>query len=293
MTIYVRTRTRRTDYSFLGQAPTEPWWSEYGRQTAFERPSVIVRRVKDQLQGCFSGIESPKRLDRVGTVIRYTVVVEDDAQSILALTQACLLEPDAAGLPDLGQVLDGCFKGDEEIEDLLVDNPVVAEEVSRRVQAALSVYKAVSARARADQTAASWMAPANLPQGRDALLGRVQRLMSNEHHGLAALLNLVRAPDEVQLLAKQWDSLALLLHPNSKLALDDIEILTASRQSDTTAPALHSLSTEPAPGSSNARALVAVAVAVLGLIALLAWCALGRSSTTPDPGRAPVPASVQ
>ncbi len=291
MTIYLRTRTRRTDYSFLGAAPAERWWSEYGRQTAFERPTVIVRRVKDQLQGCFSGIESPKRLDRVGTIIRYTVVVENDAQSILALTQACLLEPGAGKLPNLGQVLDDCFKGDEEIEDLLVDDPLVAEEVSQRVQAALSVYVAASARARTDQTDAKWIAPANLPQGRDALVARVQRLVSNECQGLAALLNLIRARDEAQSLATPQGSLALLVNPDSKLELDGIEALTGAGSSNPTELLPRSSTAKSVQRPLNARALMAAAV--LGLIALLAWFALARSATTPEVGRAPVPASVQ
>ena len=260
------------------------WWSEFGRLTAFERPSVIVLRHPDgRLQGCFSGIESPIRLDRVGTIIRYTVVVEDDEQSILALTQACLLKLAGAGT-DLGQVLDGCFRDDEEIEDLLVGNPAVQQEVSQRVKEALSTYEAASAQDCADRASSHWMASHDLLSGREAFMGRVRCLVRMERQGLAALLNLIRSPDEAQALAKRWDSLALLLSPSSKLDLDDIEELAGTLPSPASAP-------QPARGIFRSRSLAVLAA--LGLLALLTWIALGRGTTASEVSRVPAPASVR
>lgn len=290
MTIYLRTRTRRTDYSFLGKAPAQFWWSKFGRSTAFERPSVIVLRHPDgRLQGCFSGIESPSRLDRVGTIIRYTVVVEDDEQSILALTQACLLKLGGVG-PDLGQVLDGCFRDDGEIEDLLVDDPAVEQEVSQRVKKALSKYEAASAQDRADWASSHWMASPNLLSGCEAFMGRVQCLVRKERHGLAALLNLIRSPDEAQALAKCWGSLALLLSPGSNLDLDDIEELAGALPLGSAALPSPASAPQPARGISRARTLAVLAA--LGLLALLTWLASGRS-TTSEVSRVPAPASVR
>jgi hypothetical protein len=292
MPIYLRTRTRRTDYSFLGKAPAHSWWSEFGRLTAFERLSVIVLRLPEgRLQGCFSGIESPARLDRVSTIIRYTLVVEDDEESILALTQAYLLEPEGSGFPELGRVLDGCFKSDDEIEDLMVDDPKVAQAVSQRVKNSLSKYGAVSAQARADRGASHWIAPADLQTGRDAFMGRVQSLVRKQRHGLAARLNLIRTEGEGRALAERWKSMALLLNPDNKLDLNDIEDLTGLQLSGAATPQLPTVVPHPAPSSFSVR--IVAAVAVLGLLLLLAWFALGRNVTTPEAAGVPAPASLR
>lgn len=75
MKAYLRTRGRTRDYTFLGDAPKEPWWTRYGNQTAFEEPTLLAESDGGTWRVWLSGIPS-SRTDRVGTPIRYSLVIE-------------------------------------------------------------------------------------------------------------------------------------------------------------------------------------------------------------------------
>ncbi len=74
---FVQTRgtARATDYAFLGAAPPEPWWRAYRDVTAFDHPTVLVTSDGAHWAAYLSGIPS-FRVDAVGTVVRYTLVLD-------------------------------------------------------------------------------------------------------------------------------------------------------------------------------------------------------------------------
>jgi hypothetical protein len=76
--VYLQTRgrPRHRDYDFLGAAPGHPWWRAYAGHTAFERPTALVESDGGGYRVYLSGIPSARR-DAVGTVIRYTLVLEE------------------------------------------------------------------------------------------------------------------------------------------------------------------------------------------------------------------------
>ena len=75
--VFVQTRgtARATDYAFLGGAPPEPWWRAYRDATAFDHPTVLVTSDGAGWAAYLSGIPS-SRVDAVGTVVRYTLVLD-------------------------------------------------------------------------------------------------------------------------------------------------------------------------------------------------------------------------
>ena len=42
--LYIQTRGKTIDYRFLLQAPQEPWWTSYEKDTSFEYPTLIIER---------------------------------------------------------------------------------------------------------------------------------------------------------------------------------------------------------------------------------------------------------
>ena len=90
--VFVQTRgtARATDYAFLGGAPPEPWWRAYRDATAFDHPTVLVTSDGARWAAYLSGIPS-SRVDAVGTVVRYTLVLDGpcdvaDAACVPAVT---------------------------------------------------------------------------------------------------------------------------------------------------------------------------------------------------------------
>jgi hypothetical protein len=78
MRIYVRTRgeLRHLDYDFLGSAPPEAWWREFSDVNTMERPCLLCVRDPHGLRVFLSGVPS-SRVDTVGTLIVYSLVLED------------------------------------------------------------------------------------------------------------------------------------------------------------------------------------------------------------------------
>ena len=97
--VFVQTRgtARATDYAFLGGAPPEPWWRAYRDATAFDHPTVLVASDGAGWAAYLSGIPS-SRVDAVGTVVRYTLVVDGPCG---AADAACVPAAVAAWLDDV------------------------------------------------------------------------------------------------------------------------------------------------------------------------------------------------
>ena len=75
--VYVQTRgtARAADYAFLCGAPPHTWWRGYRDATAFDHPTVLVVSDGGGWAAYLSGIPSA-RVDAVGTVVRYTLVLD-------------------------------------------------------------------------------------------------------------------------------------------------------------------------------------------------------------------------
>ena len=157
--VFVQTRgtARATDYAFLGGAPPEPWWRAYRDATAFDHPTVLVTSDGAGWAAYLSGIPS-SRVDAVGTVVRYTLVVDGpcgaaDAACVPAAVGAWL-DDVAAGHGDrpggrLAAALDARFPPDDVQRWLApaatddghsrpMSRAPAADEVRRRALAALA-----------------------------------------------------------------------------------------------------------------------------------------------------------
>lgn len=91
MQLFIQTRGKTQDYAFVGAAPTERWWAQrhYRNATSYEKPTLILESLAGGEWRCYiSAIPSTTR-DRVGTMIRYTLVLSgseaDDKNNLLTL----------------------------------------------------------------------------------------------------------------------------------------------------------------------------------------------------------------
>ena len=92
--LQTRGTARASDYAFLGAAPAVPWWRAYRDATAFEHPTVLVTSDGERWAAYLSGIPSA-RVDAVGSVVRYTLVLDGpcatpDADCVAAAVAAWL-----------------------------------------------------------------------------------------------------------------------------------------------------------------------------------------------------------
>lgn len=111
MTAYLMTRgtPRRLDYRFLGASPPQRWWGALGDCIVLERAEVVVRGGDSGTGVLLSGIPSARR-DVVGTVIRFTLVVDDPDPALLARLVAHGLDDEARVA--LGAALDAELPAD-------------------------------------------------------------------------------------------------------------------------------------------------------------------------------------
>ncbi len=74
--IYIQTRGTNKDYLFLGGRPENSgWWLNYKDYTAFEQPTLVFESDSRGGRIYLSAIPSARK-DKVGSVIRYTLVVQ-------------------------------------------------------------------------------------------------------------------------------------------------------------------------------------------------------------------------
>ncbi|HEX5812883.1 MAG TPA: hypothetical protein VFY38_12310 [Pseudonocardia sp.] len=236
--VFVQTRgtARATDYAFLGGAPPEPWWRAYRDMTAFDHPTVLVTSDGAGWAAYLSGVPS-SRVDAVGTVVRYTLVLDGpcgaaDAPCVSAAVGAWL-DDVAAGHGDrpcgrLATALDARFPPDDVqrwLAPAAMDDghsrPVgsddghsrptspapAADEVRRRALAALASLPVPPAAA---DEAGDWVGAAGAPAPRAAFTARVAALLDGAP-GRALLLNLLGEAADAQPLLDPTSPVAVLL----------------------------------------------------------------------------------
>lgn len=208
---FVQTRgtARATDYAFLGAAPPRPWWREYRDVTAFDHPTVLVTSDGSAWATYVSGIPSA-RVDAVGTVVRWTLVLDgrcgDAAAGCVAAAVAAWLDDVAGGAGARGRLasaLDGQFPSTDVQRWLGRGNGTphdAAAEVNARVLAALASLPEPAA--GADEPG-SWVDAVGSGAARRAFAARVVALVAGRP-GRALLLNLLGGVDDA----------AALLDPN-------------------------------------------------------------------------------
>lgn len=228
MIIYLQTRGKNTDYAFLGGAPSQLWWQEFRDDTSFEQPTIITKGDRSKWRCFVSGIPSERR-DRVGTVIRYTLVLEGEcckaSEEVLSLVSAWLKNARAGGLgKDVQAAMDGVF--DEATVERLLSNrnstPESLAEVGRLVAEGLSKLPHPEQRTK-PLAVESWVGSATSVRGQKELLARSAELFRGERKGVAALLNLLgTVGDATNLLEKQSGSLAVLIRDTTDKLGDEI-----------------------------------------------------------------------
>lgn len=193
--VQTRGRPRHRDYDFLGAGPGEPWWRAYAGHTAFESPTVLVESSGTEYRVYLSGIPSARR-DSVGTVIRYTLVLEetpDDPDGagpdgVLALVSCWV-----AGGTTLTAALDEAFPEDD-VERLLA---ATAPETDPHKRVLAAVRSLPPYRVSPVESPGDWLGSAESEPARTAFLGRVQDLVAGGAAGRALLLNLIGGPDDL------------------------------------------------------------------------------------------------
>lgn len=227
--VYVQTRgtTRAADYAFLCGAPPRPWWRAYGNATAFDHPTVLVASTGADWAAYLSGIPSA-RVDAVGTVVRYTLVLEGpcDDRSVADRVPAAVatwLDDVAGGLAGrpgrLSAALDTRFPPDDVQRWIDTDAPIPPacdltplSEPGRRVLDALA---SLDPPADAEDLPGDWCGAAGAPAARAAFVARVAALVGGAR-GRALLLNLVGGPDDLAELRDPASPLAVLVESTAR-----------------------------------------------------------------------------
>jgi hypothetical protein len=215
-----RGRERHRDYQFVGPAPPTAWWRAYADHTTFERPTVLVQSDGRDWQAYVSGIPSRRR-DAVGTVIRYTVIVQSapapptdgglSTGDVVALVATWLADQDRdRGAGRVSAVLDAAFP-EPDVERWITTDPADPSgdgEVARRVATALHELQ-LPAGTDPPAVPDDWLAGLDDPAGRAAFVARVDALLAGQP-GRALVLNLVGSPDDLAALLDDPRPLAVL-----------------------------------------------------------------------------------
>lgn len=206
---YVQTRGTTADYAFLGTAPASRWWLAFADATSFERPTVIVNADQREWRCYLSGIPS-RRTDRVGTVIRYTVILEgrceEHADDALRLVASWLSDV-TAGNPNgcVQDAMDSVFD-EATVERLLAVRSADREstsEVEQLVVSAMAKLPPLPPLPDCTEKSGSWAGATTSKHAQRELLARIAELLRGERKGTAALLNLLGTADEVAELAEK------------------------------------------------------------------------------------------
>jgi hypothetical protein len=227
VSIYLQTRGRTIDYTFLGQAPGERWWSQYRNVTAFEDPTILVHADGSSWKACVSGIPSARK-DRIGTTIRYTLVLEGETAD--AEGRASALAVVATWLDDLTQAepsnrlaeaLDGEFT-EEFVEDVINDREVgrSAGMVAKKLASAMERLPIQTFEDLAP-IPYSWVGAKEKPRPRAAFLRRVHDLLRGQG-GRALFVNLIETQDEARGLAQQGEIAAILIEDGAETLGSDV-----------------------------------------------------------------------
>ena len=131
---FVLTRSRASDYQFVGDKPKERWWTRYDTVTHFERPSIVIKAPPNSEWCAYVTAMQSTRTDRIGTLIRYSLALEggaDDAEGLRRLVAEWLAP---GGRSRLAAALDDQFKEDELERWLEPDGAADPEVVRERLE---------------------------------------------------------------------------------------------------------------------------------------------------------------
>jgi hypothetical protein len=218
MQFYLQTRGRTRDYAFLGASPSQMWWKEFSQFTSFEHPTILVLGDKSNWRSYVSGIPS-RRQDRVGTQIRYTLVVSGKTagshDEIIGLITRWIAESsDGAQFGEVQDSFDSVFSEDD-VERLLLDRSAAPnEEVENNIRLALDRLRVSPPSTKSEND--SWVGNVVAPEARQEFILRVSEILQGEYTGVAALLNLSGA-QEAERLLERHDSVAVLVDDTEHL----------------------------------------------------------------------------
>lgn len=240
MRAYVQTRGTTADYAFLGTAPASRWWLAFRDATSFEQPTVIVRADPGEWRCYLSGIPS-RRTDRVGTAIRYTVILEgrctEPASDALRLV-ATWLSDVTTGEPDrrVQAAMDSVFD-EATVERLLAVRSADSESASEVERLAASAMARLPASPQPPNSteSGSWAGSTTSVRAQGELLARIAELLRGERDGTAALLNLLGTADEVAKFAEQVGPLGALIEDPAG-ALGDSVVVEKKEPSEAASP---------------------------------------------------------
>ncbi|MCO1660115.1 hypothetical protein [Pseudonocardia humida] len=278
--VQTRGRQRHRDYDFLGAGPARPWWRAYAGHTAFERPTVLVESDGAGYRAYLSGIPSARR-DAVGTVIRYTLVVDEsgggapavEPAGVVALVRCWVAEQGGASrsrpVPGgLSRALDSAFPEDEVERMLAAPEPVPPVDVRQRVVAAVRALPGPepSGAGAPEVPERDWLGDAGSPRSRAAFVARVGELVVDRRPGRALLLNLVGSAADLTALLDEASPLVVLA--------PDIAVAGPTRLGRERGPVgagkARPAATVPRTSRSTARLWAVLAPLVLGLAAVIA-----------------------
>jgi len=269
---YVQTRGTTADYAFLGAAPATRWWLAFRDATSFEQPTLIVRGERGEWRCYLSGVPS-RRADRVGTAIRYTVVMEgacgESARGALQLVAMWLHDATDAGLGRSVQaVLDEVFD-EEKVERLLGvrdGNREGAVEVEELVPRVIASLPAAFEPPKSTEPG-SWAGSTTSKPAQQELLARIAELLAGEREGTAALLNLLGTADEVATLAAEVGPLAALIEDPVGALGDAVVSIEKKKPSN---------ANTPSPSSRPATIRRLVLSVMTGALLLAIWWLIRR-----------------
>ncbi|MGD9888969.1 MAG: hypothetical protein AB7S56_06870 [Halothiobacillaceae bacterium] len=313
MRAYVQTRGKNTDYQFLGASPPDAWWQDFRDASSFEQPTLIVKGDTHTWHAYLSGIASA-RTDRVGTTIRYTLVIEGtcsaslEDDSALHLIRAWLEEAVAknAGQSQqgrLGKALDRVF------DESRVEASLASSDVAGFLLSELELDSGHSAQSG---WSGSWVSAMNHASARSAFEYRIAEILAGKEKGFAAWLNLLGTTEDVNKLAQKFEGhCAVLIDTPADDFEDDGYAKIKTPPPKPPAPELPNPSKTPSPSpddapvphqmkshAANTHKLDGLrkpfVVAALLIITVIAVIVLSNSKPNPTPDQPnPVPTTTQ
>jgi hypothetical protein len=222
---FIQTRGRNVDYAFLGDAPKDRWWSQYRDLTSFEDPTIIVQSSNNKWHVFLSGIGS-NRKDRVGTSIRYSIVLEGSCgvqQAAIVVNVIGLCIESAAANRALGHIQEALDAGFPEalVESVFLDkNPQSACKVDKMLIQVLNGLPTMSVDNLQYSEIDSWLGRVDQPKHRSNFIGQVKALLGGQN-GRALFLNLLKG-DDARKLVEQWNETTAILIEDDAAANDII-----------------------------------------------------------------------
>jgi hypothetical protein len=261
--IFVQTRgeARASDYCFLGQAPPSHWWRQYRDHTTFDHPTLIVESDGARWQAYLSGIPSA-RVDAVGTVVRYTVVLDgacaptESVGGALAVIQGWLSDiADGAAGGQVQAALDREFPA-QVVEDLMARaGNGVWHETQQRALAALGSLPVPHPSTNAGPRA--WIGDVGAPTSRAEFLARTAGLLAGES-GRAMFLNLVGSQEDGAALDRDELPVVILGEGVTGINRDHIAELRPKKALPPQRSALPAARANARPGTAVGRWLAAL-----------------------------------